>query len=79
MFSEPSDVVKNEVVEKILYHELVKFFNAIRSNDTSDLVKRDDYNAKILQIEKKIPNHHKYITANDFNKFPDAMFDHFVN
>ena len=79
MLSEPSDVAKNEVVEKILYAELVIIFNAIPPNDTSDLVKKDYYNAKLLEIEKKIPNHHKYITTYGLNKFSVAILSHFVN
>ena len=46
-----------------------------RLNDNSDLVKKADYNTKILEIEKKIPNHDKYVIANDFNKFSGVMFD----
>ena len=79
MLSEPDDVAKNEIVEKILYAKLVKIFNAISSNDTSDLVKKDYYNAKLPEIEKKIPNHHKYITTYGLNKFSGAILSHFVN
>ena len=79
MLSKPSDVAKNEVVKKILYAELVKIFNVIPSNDTSYLVKKDYYNAKLLEIEKKIPNHHKYITTYGLNKFSGAILSHFVN
>ena len=48
--SKGSNVVKNYFVKKIVYHELVKKFNAIQTND---LVEKADYNAKILEIEKK--------------------------
>ena len=39
--------------------------------DTSHLVKKTDYNAKVTDIEKKITdhNHNKYITTTEFNKF----------
>ena len=38
--------------------------------DTSNLVKKTDYNAKVTDIEKKITdhNHNKYITTTEFNK-----------
>ena len=39
---------------KSLYDELVKKFNAIRTTDTGDLVKKAGYNIKIGEIEKKI-------------------------
>ena len=45
-----SDAVKNEVVKKTVYDELVKKVNADQTNDTSDLVKRAGYNTKIKQI-----------------------------
>ena len=51
--SKGSNVVKNYFVKKTIYHELVKKFNAIQTNDTSDLVEKAEYNAKILEIEKK--------------------------
>ena len=42
--------------------------NAIQSSDTSDLVRKGGYSTKIEEIEKKIPNHDKYITTKEFNK-----------
>ena len=42
--------------------------------DTTDLVKKADYDAKILEVEKKIPDHDKYITANKFNKLATKNF-----
>ena len=47
----PSNTVKNEVVKKTEYHELVNKVNAI---DTSKLVKKIDYNTKIKDIKDKI-------------------------
>ena len=44
--SKLSDVVKNIVVKKTEYNELVKNVNAIQTTDTSDLVKKIDYNTK---------------------------------
>ena len=35
------------------YNELVKKFNAIKTTDTSNLVKKPDYSKKINEIEKK--------------------------
>ena len=34
-----------------------------------------DYNTKIDKIEKKIPDHDKYITTLELNKFLGAIFD----
>ena len=42
--------------------------NAIQTIDTSYLVKKDDYNRKIVEIEKKIPVHDNYITTPEYNK-----------
>ena len=50
-----------------MYDELVKKFNAIQTNDTSSLVKKADYNTKIDEIEKKMPNQDKYITTQKLN------------
>ena len=44
--SKLSDVVKNIVVKKTEYNVLVKKVYAIQTTDTSDLVKKIDYNTK---------------------------------
>ena len=31
------------------------------------LLKKGDHNAKIIEIEKKIPDHNEYIATNNFN------------
>ena len=41
--------------------------------DISHLVKKADYFARIVEIEKKIPGHNKYST-NYFNKFSSVIF-----
>ena len=46
-----SDVVKNYVVKKTEYDELVKQINAIETTDTSNLVKKTDYDTKISEID----------------------------
>ena len=38
-------------------------FTAIQTTGNGDLVKKADYGTKIEKLEKKIPNHDKYITA----------------
>ena len=48
---------------------------AIQLIDSINLVKKVGYNAKIVAIQKKIPNHNKYITPDDFNKCSGAIFD----
>ena len=45
------DVVKNDVQTK--YDQMIKKVHAIQTIDTSDLVKKTDYNTKINEIERK--------------------------
>ena len=45
------------VVKKTVYDELVSKDNAIRATDTSNQIKKDDYHAKIDEIEKIIFDH----------------------
>ena len=45
-------VVKTKVVKKTEYDELVKKVNTLQTTDTSDLVKKADYNIKLNEIEK---------------------------
>ena len=66
--SKLSDIVKNDVVKKAVYDIIVKKVNNIDTSgillktkyevslDTSELVKKTDYNAKITEIEGKIPS-----------------------
>ena len=44
--------------------------------DVSSLVKKTDYDAKILDIEKQITDHDhdKYITTSEFNKLTTETF-----
>ena len=46
----------------------LKIDNDTQVIDTSDIVITAGYNAKFEKIEKKILNHNKYITNNDFNQ-----------
>ena len=45
--------------------------------DTSNLVKKTDYNTKIIEIEKKLNdhNHNKYMTTTEFNKLATDTFN----
>ena len=71
--SKLSDVVKNDVVKKVVYDKLVAKLNSIgssafvlifkyntdktkseKNSDTSDLVKKTNYNTKITEIAGKI-------------------------
>ena len=74
--SQLSDVVKNEVVNKTLYDELVKKVNTLHTTGTNNLVRKADFNTKIVEIEKKIldHNHDKYITTQEFNKLTTDNF-----
>ena len=69
--SKLSNAVKNDVVKKTEYDELVKNIKAIQTTDTSNLVKKTDYNTKINETEKKNTDHdhgNKYITKQKFNR-----------
>ena len=74
--SKLNNVVKNHVVKKTEYDELVKKVNNINTIDTSNLVKKTDYNTKIYEIEKKITDHDhdKCITTQEFNKLTSDYF-----
>ena len=50
--SKLSDVVKNEVVKKTEYNELVLKVNVIQTSD-NNLLEKTDYDPKIGEIEKK--------------------------
>ena len=63
-----------KLLKKSVYDEFVKKVNAIQAIDTSDLVKKADNNTRIEDIEKKIINHDKYITKNEFNKLTKKNF-----
>ena len=47
-----SDVVKTDVVKKDKYDELIKKVDAIKTTDTSNLLKKTDYDTKISETEK---------------------------
>ena len=51
--SKLSNVVKNDVVKKTVYHKLVAKANNI---DTSDFVLKTNFNTKITELENKIPD-----------------------
>ena len=51
--SKLSDVVKNDVVKKTVYDQLVTKINNI---DTSDFVLKTKYATDKLELENKIPN-----------------------
>ena len=57
---------------------MFKKFNAVQTTDTSNLVKKTDYNTKMNETEKKIITDHyhsnKYITTQEFNKLTAANF-----
>ena len=44
---------------------MIKNVNAIQTTDTSDFVEMADYNTNIYEIKNNIPNHDKYITAQE--------------
>ena len=53
-------------IKKTVYDKLVEKVNAIKTTDSSNLVEKADYNAKIVEIEKTTLGHYhnkKYITT----------------
>ena len=50
--SKLTDVVRKDVVKNAEFDELVKEFNAIQTTDTTDLVKKADYNKKLVILKK---------------------------
>ena len=72
--SKLSDAVKNKVVKKTEYDELVENVNSIITADTSNLVKKADYNRKIGETEKKYSDHSKHFTTSEFNKLTAENF-----
>ena len=65
--SKLSNVVRNNAVKNTKYDELIKNVSNIKTTDTSDLIKKTDYNTKINEIEEKITDHDHggYITTED--------------
>ena len=59
--------------QKAVY-ELIPKVNAIQAIDTSDQLKEADCNTKIEDIEKKIPDHNKYITTLEYKKLITENF-----
>ena len=51
--SKLSDVVKNDLFKKTEYDELVKIVNNDKTTDTTNLIKKTDYDTKINQFGKK--------------------------
>ena len=75
--SKLSNVVKNEVVKKTEYDELVKNVIAIKTSGTTNLVKKADYDTKTGEIQTRILDHKhdKYIiTTQEFNKLTTDNF-----
>ena len=65
--SKLSDVVKNDVVKKTEYDELVAKVNSI---DTSDFVLKTKYQTDKTELEKKIPHYNTQIAEIE-GKIPD--------
>ena len=69
-----TNAVEKEILKKHVYDQLVKKVIVIQTINTSDLIKEADYNTKINEIEKKIPDHDKLITALEFNQLTAEDF-----
>ena len=75
-FSKLSNGVKNDVVKRTGYNELVKKVNNITTTDTKNLVKKAHYNTKINETGNKISDHDhaRYVTSQEFNKLISESF-----
>ena len=71
-----SNIVKNDVLRKTEYNELVENVNNINTTDASDLVKKADYKTNINEMKKKTTDHihDKYITTQELNKLTSEKF-----
>ena len=71
--SELSDVVKNDVVKRVVYDKLVAKVNNI---DTSDFVLKTKYQTNKKELEKKIPDVSNLVKKAKLteleNKIPDV-------
>ena len=54
---------------------MVKKVKTVGAIDVGKANKKADYDTKVEEIKRKILNHDKCITSNDFNEFLDALFD----
>ena len=54
---------------------MVKKVNAIQTNDTSDWVKKTDYDLEIKDSDIMKIYHDQYFTTNNFIKFSREIFD----
>ena len=70
-----SNVVKNDIAKKTVYHELVKKVNAIPTINTSFFSDKTECDVKNKDTGDNVPNHSLYSTTNDFNKLPGRYFD----
>ena len=76
--SKLSNVVKNGVVKKTEYNELV---TKVKNIDTSDFVLKTSYNTKITELENRIPDTSNLVKKTDYNtkitelenKIPDLV------
>ena len=56
-------MLENDGVKRAVYNEFLQKVNAIQTIDTNDLVKKAGRSTTIYEIEKKMPDHDKYITT----------------
>ena len=61
--SKISIVVKYDVVKNPVFVELVKKDNAIQAIDTSNLVKKTEFDVKIKDVQNKTTDQSKHITT----------------
>ena len=56
-----------------MYGKLVEKIDAIQDNDTSNSNRKFDFNTKINEAEKKVPDHYKCITTHKPNKLTSGI------
>ena len=73
--SKLSDVVRNDVVQKTEYNELVKKLNNINTTNTSNLVKKLTIAQRLMKLKNTdLDYSNKYITTQEFNKLTSEIF-----
>ena len=70
--SKLSDVIKNGVFKKTVYHQLVAKENNI---DTNDFVLKSNYNTDKTELEKKIPSVTDFVKKAKLTEIEDKISD----
>ena len=78
--SKISGEVKNDVVKKTEFDELVKKVNTIQTTDNSNLLKNPDYNKKLIKLKRALLEGRclkMFETQKDHRKSVESLTDFF--